>query len=79
MVWTLVCHHKPVSKRESMEWKYTDSSVKKKFQAQCSVKKVILTVFSDMKRPITIDFLVKGETVDSAVGKIPFIYWMTFI
>ena len=43
-----------------MEWKHTDSPVKKKrFQVQWSVKKVMLTVFWDMKGRITIDFLEK--------------------
>ena len=47
-----------LSQKDSlMEWKNTDSPVKKKFGAQLSLKKVILTVFWDMKGPITIDFL----------------------
>ena len=33
-----------------------DSLVKKKFQAQWSVKKVMLAVFWDIKEPIIIDF-----------------------
>ena len=41
-----------------------DSPVKKKFPAQRPVKKVILTVFWDMKGPITIDFLEKDATVN---------------
>ena len=43
-----------------MEWKYIDSPVKKKFQAQQSLKKVMLTVFCN----ITTDFHVKGVTVN---------------
>ena len=38
----------------------------KKFWAEQSVKKVMLTVFWDMKGPITIDFLEKDATVNSA-------------
>ena len=54
------------SKRQFMEWKHSDSMVKKKFQAQQSIKKIILTVFLDMKEPITIEFFEKGAVVNSA-------------
>ena len=36
------------------------SGKKKTFHVLWSVKKVMLTVFCDMKRPITIDYLEKG-------------------
>ena len=36
----------------------------KVFPTQLSVKKVMLTVFRDMKGPITIDFLEKGATLN---------------
>ena len=36
-----------------------------KFLAQCSVKKVMLSVFWDIKGPITIDSLEKCVTVNS--------------
>ena len=45
--------------------KHTDSPVKKKFWAQQSVKKVVLTFFRDMKWPISIYFLEKAFTVNS--------------
>ena len=48
-----------------MEWKHRDSLVNKKFWVQQSLKKVMLTVFWDMKGPITVDFLEKGATVNS--------------
>ena len=38
-----ICHYKPKLKRQTMQWKH--SPVKKKFQVQQSVKKVMLTVF----------------------------------
>ena len=60
---------------------HTDSPVKKKFQVQQSVK-VMLTVFCDMKRLITIDFLKKVATVlptDNSFSKICIIYWMTLV
>ena len=51
-------------KRQFM--KHTDSLVKKKFWAQQSVKKLMLTVFCVMNGPITIDFLLKkSATVKS--------------
>ena len=53
-------------KKQSMEWKHTDFLVKKKFQAQQSVKKIMLTVSWGMKGPITIGFFEKGATVNSA-------------
>ena len=55
-------------KRWSMKWKHTNSPVKKKSQAQWSEKKIILTVFWDMKGPITIDFFEKGTTVFPTVN-----------
>ena len=45
-------------KKQSMEWKYTDSSLKKRFWAQQSAK-VMLIVFWDMKGLITIDLTEK--------------------
>ena len=47
-----------------MEWKYK-LSCKEKFQAQRSVKKVMLTIYWEMKGTITIDILekVKRQTM----------------
>ena len=47
------------------DWKYTDYKGEK-FHALYSVKKVMLTVFKDMKGPITIDFLEKMVAIDRA-------------
>ncbi|BFZ13665.1 hypothetical protein BsWGS_16704 [Bradybaena similaris] len=63
---TWVCQYEPESKRQSMEWKHVGSPVKKKFKSQRSTRKVMLTVFWDMQGPITISFLEKGGTVNSA-------------
>ena len=48
---------------------------------QQSVKKVMLTVFLDMKGPIPIDFLEKGATVNNAsYGKFTlFTEWPLYI
>ncbi|BFY99478.1 hypothetical protein BsWGS_02518 [Bradybaena similaris] len=50
---TWVCQYEPESKRQSMEWKR-------------STRKVMLTIFWDMQGPITISFLEKGSSVNSA-------------
>ena len=52
-----------------MECKLIDSLVKKRLWALRSVKKVMLTVIWDMKRPITIDFLEKGALIANFCGK----------
>ena len=52
-------------KRYPMELKYTNSPVKKKFPAQQLIKKVMQTVFWDMKGTITIDFLEKDATANN--------------
>ena len=62
----------------------TYSLIMKKFQLPQSVKKVMLTVFWEMKGPATIDFLQKGITVNSTsncelLSQIHFIYWMTLL
>ena len=46
---TQVYHDKPESKRHSIEWKYIDSQIKKKFWAQQSVKRVLQTVLGTWK------------------------------
>ena len=46
---------------KDMEWKDTGSLVNKKFLTLWLEKNVILTVFWDMKEPITIDFLQKVQ------------------
>ena len=63
---TWVCHYNPESKRLSIEWKYTNSPVKKKFWAQLSEKNIISIIFWNMKKLITIDCLEKGATVKGA-------------
>ena len=50
-------HYDPELNRQYTEWKHTDSPVKKKSGAHWSIKKVIQTVFWDMKGAITIGFL----------------------
>ena len=45
---------------------HTDIMVKKRFYVQKSVKKDMLIVLWDMKRPINKDFHEKGPTVNNA-------------
>ena len=51
--------------KQYMQCKHTEFPVKKKFQAQRSIKKIMLTVFWGMKGPITIDFLKNISAVNS--------------
>ncbi|XP_067929080.1 histone-lysine N-methyltransferase SETMAR-like [Watersipora subatra] len=62
---TWVAHYEPESKQQSLRWKHPSSCVTKRFRAQRSVKKVMLTVFWDVRGPITISFLEQGTTVNS--------------
>ena len=60
------CHHySPESRRQSMEWKHANSPTKKKFKTQPSAGKVMCTVFWDRKGVIHVEFLERGETVNS--------------
>lgn len=60
------CHHySPENRRQSMEWKHADSPTKKKFKTQPSAGKVMCTVFWDRKGVIHVEFLERGETVNS--------------
>ena len=63
---TWVCHYKPESKIQSMEWKHTNSPIIKTYRTQQSVKNEMLLLFWDMKGHIRIGFLEKGATVLSA-------------
>ena len=63
---TSVFHYEPESKRQSIQWKSTDSPVKKRFRVLWLIKYVMRTVFKDMKGLVTLDFLKKGTTVNNA-------------
>ena len=49
-----------------MEWKQTNSAVKKRLCTQQAVKKVMMIVFWDMNGLITIDFQEKVATENNA-------------
>ncbi len=60
-----VHHYEPETKRQSMSWKHSDSPTVKKFKAQPSSKKVLLTIFWDMKGTILCDYLETQRTINS--------------
>ena len=62
---TWIHHYEPESKRQSMEWRHTSSPQPKKFKAQKSAGKIMATVFWDAQGVILVDFLPKGETINS--------------
>ena len=65
---------------QSIEWKNTDSLVRKNFLAEKSLKKVMLALFRDMKGPITIDFLEKVQMYFfTTLGKTYIIYCMNLV
>ena len=53
-------------KIQLIEWKHTDTAIKKMFRAQLSVKKVMFADFKVMKVCLTTNFQEKCATVKSA-------------
>ena len=53
-------------KKQSIELKHINSPGKEKFLAQLSIKKVMLTIFWDIKGPLIIDFIEKVVIVNRA-------------
>ena len=60
-----VCHYMSKLKRQSMEWKHRLSG-KEKVLGRAVSKEGHANGFLDRERPITIDFLEKGATINSA-------------
>ena len=63
---SILGHKRPIiidlkKKPSHIKRKHADSEVKKEFQVQWSVKKVMLTAFLDIKRSITIDSKKKTQ------------------
>ena len=54
-----------LSRKSSLWSRNTDSPVRKKNRAQRTVKKIMLTIFLNMKRPLTMNFLKKDASVNS--------------
>ena len=53
---TWICRYDSGRKRQSIEWKQTDSPVRKRFRPQQSAKKLMPTVFWHIKGHIMNDF-----------------------
>jgi histone-lysine N-methyltransferase SETMAR len=58
-------HYEAETKRQSMQWHHLGSPSPKKFKCSQSAGKVMITVFWDHHGLVFIDFLPKGETVNS--------------
>lgn len=61
-----VHHYDPESKQQSMEYRHKTSPSPKKFKVVASARKVMLTVFWDYEGIVHMEFLEKGETINSA-------------
>ena len=59
-------HYEPETKRQSMQWHHLGSPSPKKFKLSPSAGKVMITVFWDSHGVLLLDFLPKGETINSA-------------
>lgn len=58
-------HYTPETKRQSMQWHHLGSPPPKKFKVTPSAGKVMVTVFWDMQGVLLVEFLPKGETINS--------------
>lgn len=59
-------HYEPETKRQSMQWHHIGSPSPKKFKLAPSAGKVMITVFWDVHGVLLVEYLPKGETVNSA-------------
>ena len=59
-------HYEPETKRQLMQWHHLGSPSPKKFKLSPSAGKVMITVFWDIQGVLLLDFLPKGETINSA-------------
>ncbi|KAJ4444773.1 hypothetical protein ANN_06570 [Periplaneta americana] len=62
---TWISHFTLETKQQSMHWRQSGSPVRTKFKQTLSVRKVMCTVFWDRKDILLIDFLPRGETVNT--------------
>jgi histone-lysine N-methyltransferase SETMAR len=63
---TWVHHYQPESKQASKQWKHKESPTPTKFKVVVSARKVMATVFWDMKGVLLVEFQEHGETVNAA-------------
>ena len=58
-------HYTPETKQASMVWKHFHSPTPTKFRVTKSAKKILVTVFWDMRGILLVDFLPTGTTVNA--------------
>lgn len=63
---TWVCHVTPESKLQSMEWRHTSSPTKTKAKPLITCRKLMCTVFWDRHGVLLVDFMARGQTVNTA-------------
>ncbi|GFU54688.1 histone-lysine N-methyltransferase SETMAR [Trichonephila clavipes] len=63
---TWVSHITPESKRQSMEWRHTNSPVRVKAKRTISTRKVMATVFWDRHGVLLVEFNQQGTTINAA-------------
>jgi hypothetical protein len=62
---TWLLHNTPESNRQSVEWTERNEPNRKRGKTQRSAGKVMASVFLDMRGIIFIDYLEKGQTINS--------------
>lgn len=62
---TWVAYNTPESKQQSMEWRHSTSPRKIKFKQTMSARKIMCTVFWDRKGVLLVEFLPRGDTINS--------------
>ncbi|GFV40365.1 histone-lysine N-methyltransferase SETMAR [Trichonephila clavipes] len=60
---TWVSHITPESKRQSMEWRHTNSPVRAKAKRTLSTRKVMATEFWDRHGVLLVEFMQQGTTI----------------
>ncbi|GFT46573.1 histone-lysine N-methyltransferase SETMAR [Trichonephila clavipes] len=63
---TWISHITPESKRQSMEWRHTNSPVRVKAKRTISTRKVMATVFCDRHGVLLVKFMQQGKTINAA-------------
>jgi len=62
---TWLYHYDPETKQQSMEWRHSVSPRLKKFRVQKSTGKVLASIFWDQDGILLIDYLPKGQTINT--------------
>ena len=62
---TMVLYHDPLSKRESMEWRFPGEPPPRKAKVTQSSKKIMATIFWDCEGILLIDFKERNTTVNA--------------